>query len=317
MKKIFVAGKLLPKTEKQLQDLGAVFYQGPEPITEEALIEGVKDAHALICPLSTPVTEQVIRRASRLEIVANVGAGFDNINVAEAKARGIAVTNTPDVSTEATAELTLGLILSLMRRIPEGDQLLRETPEQFTGWAPTFFLGRELYGKTLGIIGLGRIGLAVAKRASAFGMRILYSGHQPKPAAETVSATFVTQEELIKASDVITIHAAYSPELKHLFDRTTLAQMKQSAFLINAARGPVVKEADLVEALTAGTISGAALDVFEFEPELSAKLRELQNVVLTPHIGNATVETREKMGEIAVSNIEAVLRGEAPLHSVY
>ncbi|WP_239256186.1 NAD(P)-dependent oxidoreductase [Listeria ilorinensis] len=317
MKKIFVAGKLLPKTEKRLQDLGAVFYQGTEPITEAALIEGLQDAHALICPLSTPVTKQVIEKATQLEIVANVGAGFDNIDVQEAKARGVAVTNTPDVSTEATAELTLGLILSIMRRIPEGDQLLRESPEEFTGWAPTFFLGRELYGKTLGIIGLGRIGLAVAKRATAFGMKILYSGHQPKPEADTVGATFVTQEELIQTSDVISIHAAYSAELKHLFDRTTIAQMKPTAFLINAARGPVINEVDLVDALEKHIISGAALDVFEFEPKLSAKLRELQNVVLTPHIGNATVETREKMGEIAVLNIEAVLRGEAPLHSVY
>ncbi|HAA8259887.1 TPA_asm: hydroxyacid dehydrogenase, partial [Listeria monocytogenes] len=241
----------------------------------------------------------------------------DNIDVKKAQELGIAVTNTPDVSTEATAELTLGLILDVARRISEGDRLCRETPEQFKGWAPTFFLGTELSGKTLGIIGLGRIGQAVAKRAAAFGMKIIYSGHHPKEVAKEWDAEFVSQAELLKRSDVVTIHAAYSPSLKHLLNETTLKTMKSSAFLINAARGPVVEEAALIKALEAGVIAGAALDVFEFEPKIGEGFAKLDNVVLTPHIGNATVETRVAMGKIAIANVEAVLAGKAPLHSVY
>lgn len=190
-------------------------------------------------------------------------------------------------------------------------------PEQFKGWAPTFFLGTELSGKTLGIIGLGRIGQAVAKRAAAFGMKIIYSGHHPKEVAKEWDAEFVSQAELLKRSDVVTIHAAYSPSLKHLLNETTLKTMKSSAFLINAARGPVVEEAALIKALEAGVIAGAALDVFEFEPKIGEDLAKLDNVVLTPHIGNATVETRAAMGKIAIGNVEAVLAGKAPLHSVY
>ncbi|RAM15836.1 hydroxyacid dehydrogenase, partial [Listeria ivanovii] len=278
-----------------------------------ALMKKVATVDAIICPLSTQITAKVLESAKKLKIVANIGAGFDNIDVKKAKELGIAVTNTPDVSTEATAELTLGLILAVARRIPEGDRLCRETPEEFTGWEPTFFLGTELSGKTLGIIGLGRIGQAVAKRAAAFGMKIIYSGHNPKD----YNAEFVSQEELLKRSDVVTIHAAYNPDLKHLINETTLQMMKSSAFLINAARGPVVGEVALINALKSGEIAGAALDVFEFEPKIGAALRELDNVVLTPHIGNATVETRTEMGRMAISNVEAVLAGKAPIHSVY
>ncbi|EFS04670.1 glyoxylate reductase, partial [Listeria seeligeri FSL S4-171] len=265
------------------------------------------------CPLSTQITAKVLESAENLKIVANIGAGFDNIDVKKAKELGIAVTNTPDVSTEATAELTLGLILAVARRITEGDRLCRETPEEFKGWAPTFFLGTELTGKTLGIIGLGRIGQAVAKRAVAFGMEIIYSGHNQKD----WDAEFVSQEELLKRSDVVTIHAAYNPDLKHLINEETLRMMKPSAFLINAARGPVVEEAALVKALKNEEIAGAALGVFEFEPKIGEELRGLDNVVLTPHIGNATVETRSEMGRMAISNVEAVLAGKAPIHSVY
>lgn len=205
----------------------------------------------------------------------------------------------------------------MARRISEGDRLCRETPEQFKGWAPTFFLGTELSGKTLGIIGLGRIGQAVAKCAAAFGMKIIYSGHHPKEVAKEWNAEFVSQEELLKRSDVVTIHAAYNPNLKHLLNETTLKTMKSSAFLINAARGPVVEEVALINALKTGIIAGAALDVFEFEPKIGPELGKLKNVVLTPHIGNATVETRAEMGRMAISNVEAVLAGNSPIHSVY
>ncbi|ECB9721698.1 hydroxyacid dehydrogenase [Listeria monocytogenes] len=314
---VFVAGKLLPETMEALSKWDVKAFSGEENITEAELIKNVTEVDAIICPLSSPISAKVLESAKNLKIVANIGAGFDNINVKKAQELGIAVTNTPDVSTEATAELTLGLILDVARRISEGDRLCRETPEQFKGWAPTFFLGTELSGKTLGIIGLGRIGQAVAKRAAAFGMKIIYSGHQPKEAAKEWNAEFVSQEELLKRSDVVTIHAAYSPALKHLLNETTLKTMKSSAFLINAARGPVVEEVALIKALEAGVIAGAALDVFEFEPKIGEDLAKLDNVVLTPHIGNATVETRTAMGKIAIANVEAVLTGKAPLHSVY
>ncbi|EDN9971589.1 hydroxyacid dehydrogenase [Listeria monocytogenes] len=314
---VFVAGKLLPETMEALRKWDVKAFSGEENITEAELIKNVTEVDAIISPLSSPISAKVLEAGKKLKIVANIGAGFDNIDVKKAQELGIAVTNTPDVSTEATAELTLGLILDVARRISEGDRLCRETPEQFKGWAPTFFLGTELSGKTLGIIGLGRIGQAVAKRAAAFGMKIIYSGHHPKEVAKEWDAEFVSQEELLKRSDVVTIHAAYSPALKHLLNETTLKTMKSSAFLINAARGPVVEEAALIKALEAGIIAGAALDVFEFEPKIGEDLAKLDNVVLTPHIGNATVETRAKMGQIAIANVEAVLAGKAPLHSVY
>ncbi|MBC1571746.1 NAD(P)-binding domain-containing protein [Listeria sp. FSL L7-1426] len=314
---VFVAGKLLPETMKTLGKWDVNAYTGEENITEDELLKNTAEVDAIICPLSSPITAKVLESAKNLKIVANIGAGFDNIDVKKAQELGIAVTNTPDVSTEATAELTLGLILDVARRISEGDRLCRETPEQFKGWAPTFFLGTELSGKTLGIIGLGRIGQAVAKRANAFGMKIIYSGHNPKEAANEWNAEFVSQEELLKRSDVVTIHAAYNPSLKHLLNETTLKTMKSSAFLINAARGPVVEEEALIHALKTGVIAGAALDVFEFEPKIGAELGKLDNVVLTPHIGNATVETRTEMGQIAIANVEAVLAGRKPLHSVY
>ncbi|EHP6529262.1 2-hydroxyacid dehydrogenase family protein [Listeria monocytogenes] len=314
---VFVAGKLLPETMETLSKWDVKAFSGEENITEAELIKNVTEVDAIICPLSSPISAKVLESAKNLKIVANIGAGFDNIDVKKAQELGIAVTNTPDVSTEATAELTLGLILDVARRISEGDRLCRETPEQFKGWAPTFFLGTELSGKTLGIIGLGRIGQAVAKRAAAFGMKIIYSGHHPKEVAKEWGAEFVSQAELLKRSDVVTIHAAYSPSLKHLLNETALKTMKSSAFLINAARGPVVEEAALIKALEAGVIAGAALDVFEFEPKIGEDLAKLDNVVLTPHIGNATVETRAAMGKIAIANVEAVLAGKAPLHSVY
>ncbi|EKZ4894712.1 2-hydroxyacid dehydrogenase family protein [Listeria monocytogenes] len=314
---VFVAGELLPETMEALSKWDVKAFSGEENITEAELIKNVTEVDAIICPLSSPIAANILESAKNLKIVANIGAGFDNIDVKKAQELGIAVTNTPDVSTEATAELTLGLILDVARRISEGDRLCRETPEQFKGWAPTFFLGTELSGKTLGIIGLGRIGQAVAKRAAAFGMKIIYSGHHPKAVAKEWNAEFVSQEELLKRSDVVTIHAAYSPSLKHLLNETTLKTMKSSAFLINAARGPVVEQAALIKALEAGIIAGAALDVFEFEPKIGEDLAKLDNVVLTPHIGNATVETRAKMGQIAIANVEAVLAGKAPLHYVY
>jgi len=223
------------------------------------------------------------------------------------------VTNTPGVSTEATAEITLGLLLSVSRRIVEGDQLCRT--KGFNGWAPLFFLGRELYHKKLGIIGLGSIGQAVAKRAKAFGMEVLYTGRAPKdPQLEKEwGVSYRTLEDLLRESDFVSINVSYNKDTHHLLNEDTLSLMKKSAFLINTARGPIVNEADLADALRKGIIAGAALDVYEFEPEITAELKTFSNVVLTPHIGNATIETRDEMARLVARNIVYVLRNEPAL----
>ncbi|MBM7645193.1 D-3-phosphoglycerate dehydrogenase [Scopulibacillus daqui] len=318
MAKIFAAGKVPDKAITLLNKYDVEVFDDSEALmTEEKLKNKVQDIDALLSPLSTPVTKEVINHAKKLKIIANLGAGFDNIAIDCAKERNIYVTNTPGVSTSATADLTLGLILSAARRIPEGDKLCRT--KGFNGWAPLFFLGTDLAGKTLGIIGLGSIGQAVAKRAKAFDMNVIYTGPKQKPKAleEALNAHYVSQHELLEQADFISIHAPYSPALHHLFDKEAFKRMKPTAYLINAARGPIVNEKDLAHALEVGEIKGAALDVFEFEPEITHELKTLNNVVLTPHIGNATIETRDAMAEIAAKNIIAVLNGDEPLTPVF
>ncbi|MTT31959.1 hydroxyacid dehydrogenase [Terrilactibacillus sp. BCM23-1] len=317
MAKIFIAGRV-PKLALDLLHTHEVtmFDDHASLISEEELVSGIQEADALLCPLSTKVSDKVISQSSKLKIIANYGAGYDNIDIQSAKAHQIYVSNTPGVSTDATAELTMGLILSIMRRMPEGDRLCRG--KGFNGWAPLFFLGSELKGKTLGIIGLGSIGQAVAKRAKAFDMNIIYYGpHRKSPEVEKMaSANYVSLEECLKESDVISIHAPYSPSIHHLINQDTLKMMKKTAYLINAARGPIVDEKALAVALKEHTIAGAALDVFEFEPSITEELKSLDNVVITPHIGNATIETRNAMAEIAANNILSVLNGNEPVTPV-
>lgn len=317
MAKIFISGEIPEIGYNLLSEHQYDVYIGKNLITEEELIKGVKDADALLCPLSTKVTRKVIEAAPNLKIIANFGAGFDNIDIKAAEERGIPVTNTPGVSTEATAELTLGLMLALIRRIPEGDTLCRTTG--FNGWAPLFFLGRELTNKKLGIVGFGKIGQAVAKRAKAFGMDIYYTGRGRKSfeIEEAYGATFLDFDELLSTCDIITVHTAYNQGTHHLFTKDTFARMKKDAYFLNLSRGPVVKESDLVEVLQAENIAGAALDVFEFEPRITEELKQLVNVVITPHIGNATVETRNEMAKLCAENILYVLVNERPLTPVY
>lgn len=317
MAKVFISGEIPEVGYDLLSEHQLEVYRGEKLITEEELIAGVKEADALLCPLSTKVTRKVIESAPHLQIIANFGAGYDNIDIEAAKERGISVTNTPGVSTEATAELTLGLMLALLRRIPEGDQLCRT--KGFNGWAPLFFLGSELTNKKLGIVGFGNIGQAVAQRAKAFGMEIFYTGRGKKSAEleEKYAAKYLTFDELVSNCDVITVHTAYNKDTHHLFTKETFARMKKDAFFLNLSRGPVVKEADLVTALENGYIAGAALDVYEFEPEITEGLKHLNNVVLTPHTGNATKETRDEMAKLAVQNILCVLNHEKALTSVY
>ncbi|MCX2826415.1 hydroxyacid dehydrogenase [Bacillus pseudomycoides] len=315
MAKILVAGNIPEIGLQLLQNHEIEMYDKEELISTEELAKRVKDKDALLSLLSTKVTKEVIDAASNLKIIANYGAGYDNIAYKYAAEKGVVVTNTPKVSTEATAELTFAILLAAARRIPEGDTLCRTVG--FNGWAPLFFLGREVYGKTIGIIGLGEIGKAVAKRAKAFGMNVIYTGPNRKYETESeLEATYVTLEELLQTADFITINCAYNPSLHHMINEEQFKMMKKTAYIINAARGPIMNELALAHALETNEIEGAALDVFEFEPKITERLKGLKNVVLTPHVGNATFETRDAMAEMAVRNILAVLEGEEPLTPV-
>lgn len=277
-------------------------YEGPGPIPPDELKRRLAGKRALICLLTERVDGSVIERAPELAIVANVAVGYDNLDVPALKARGVVVTNTPDVLTEATAELTWGLILAVTRRIGEGERLVRRG--EWKGWALDFMLGMELRGKQLGIVGRGRIGRAVAAKASAFGMTAVFARHD------------MSLDELLVSSDVVSIHTPGTADTRHMIDRRALARMKRSAFLVNTARGSIVDEEALVWALGERLIAGAALDVFEKEPAVHPGLLPLENVVLAPHLGSATRETRTAMADLAVSNVLAVLDGRPPLTPV-
>lgn len=317
MAKIFISGEIPDIGYELLLNYNLEVYQGEKLITEEELISRVSNVDALLSPLSTKVTRKVIESAPNLKVIANFGAGFDNIDIEAAKERDIYVTNTPGVSTDSTAELTMGLMLALTRRITEGDTLCRTTG--FNGWAPLFFLGKELTNKKLGIVGFGKIGQAVAKRATSFGMDIYYTGRSRKDAEVEAKygATYLEFTELLKTCDIITVHTAYNKETHHLFTKSEFAAMKKEAYLLNLSRGPVVKEVDLINALKSKEIYGAALDVFEFEPHITEELKQLQNLVITPHIGNATIETRNQMAKLSAENIISVLKHKKSLTPVF
>lgn len=318
MAKVFIAGPIpqvgLDILEKHQIEVD--MYDGPGVVDQDTLKARVKDADALISILSTNVDKEVIEAGKNLKIIANYGAGFNNVDIEFAKEKGIYVTNTPGVSTRSTAELTFALVLAVARRIPEGDRLSRT--KGFDGWAPLFFRGREVSGKTLGIVGLGEIGSAVAKRAKAFDMDVLYTGpHRKIEKEKSLGVKYVDFDTLLKHSDFITINAAYSPKLHHMFDTKQFEMMKPTAFLINAARGPIVNEQALADALKDKEIAGAALDVYEFEPKINDDLKSMDNVVITPHIGNATYEARDAMAQIVAKNTVDVLKEDkAPKYIV-
>ncbi|HCD19697.1 2-hydroxyacid dehydrogenase family protein [Macrococcoides caseolyticum] len=310
--KVLVAGEIPEKGLSFLKEHFEVdLFEGEQLITKEELIDRIKDKDALVSLLSTNIDKAVIDAAPKLQIIANYGAGFNNIEYEYAREKGIDVTNTPKASTNATADLTMALLLASARRVVEGDTLCRTTG--FNGWAPLFFRGREVSGKTLGIIGLGEIGQAVARRAKGFDMNILYTGpNRHEEREKGLEATYVSLEELLKQADFITINAAYNPSMEHMIDKEQLEIMKPTAYLINASRGPVVHEVALADALENKVIEGAALDVFEFEPEINDKLKTLDNVVITPHIGNATFEARDMMADIVTQNVYKKLNGDTP-----
>jgi glyoxylate reductase len=281
-------------------------------ITRQELLTQVCDADALVVTLTDTVDTELFSRAPRLKVVGVYAAGYNNIDIAAAKARGIIVTNTPDVLTETTADLTWGLLLAVSRRIPEGERLVREG--RWTGWGPTQFLGCDVHGKTLGIIGMGRIGQAVARRASGFGMPVIYSSRRDAvpPKEKSLHGHHVPLPTLLATADIVSLHVPLTEHTRHLIGKEELARMRQTAYLINTARGALVDEAALAEALTAGHPAGAGLDVYEHEPHIHPDLRRLPNVVLLPHLGSATFETRVRMGMMVMENISAVLSGKEP-----
>lgn len=282
------------------------------PVDElHALVTG---ADAALTLLTAKVDDAFLDAAGpQLKVVANVAVGYNNIDVPACAARGVTVTNTPGVLTDATADIALALILMATRRLGEGERIIRSgQPWQ---WGMMFHLGAGIQGRRLGIIGMGAIGLATARRARACGMTIAYSNrNRLDPATEaSVEATHLSLDELLATSDVVSVHCPYTPHTHHLIDAARLARMKPTAFLVNTARGPIVDEAALVDALRAGTIAGAGLDVFEHEPQVHPGLLEQENAVLVPHVGSATLETRTAMGMLAADNALRVLSGQPPL----
>ncbi|MBI2265489.1 MAG: D-glycerate dehydrogenase [Armatimonadetes bacterium] len=285
-------------------------------LLKRELIEGIRDKEGLLCLLTDMIDEEVMNAAPCLKVISNYAVGYNNIDVKAATVRGIQVTNTPGVLTETTAEHTWALLMAAARRIPEADRFTRQG--KFRGWSPTLFLGTDIRGKILGIVGMGRVGRAVARMASGFDLKILYTARQPLDSAseEAHRAHFAPLGALLCESDFITIHVPLVPETFHLIGAGELAAMKSSAILVNTSRGPVVDEKALAKALHAGVIRGAALDVYEDEPRLAEGLADLPNVVLSPHIASATLETRSRMAYLAALNLLSVLKGETPPHPV-
>ncbi len=275
------------------------------------LLEAVKGRDALLPLLTDGIDGEVMDATGDVKIIANYAVGYNNINVEEATRRGIVVTNTPGVLTDATADIAWTLLMSTARRVVESDRFTREG--KFEAWAPMLFLGADIAGRTLGIVGAGRIGAAVAERAKGFRMKIVYTGKNRKPEFEKeFGAEYLSLDELLSGSDFVSLHCPLTPETTHLIGAPELAKMKPHAILINTARGPVVDEAALVSALKEKRIASAGFDVYEEEPTLHPGLIELENATLLPHIGSATIETRTKMATIAAENIVAFFKGEKP-----
>jgi len=284
--------------------------------TPSALREGLCQADAAIVTLGDRIDAETIHAATRLKILANYAVGYNNIDLAASRQRGLIVTNTPDVLTDATADLTWALILATARRIVEGDALVRSGG--WTGWSPTQLLGTEVSGKTLGIIGMGRIGQAVAQRAVGFRMPVRYHTRQlTATSAFPHEWEYRSLHDILVEADVVTIHAPLTPATHHLIGAHELAWMRPTAFVINTARGPIIDEASLVDALKREIIAGAGLDVYEQEPAIHSALVQLKQVVLLPHLGSATLHARVQMGLVCLENIEAVLGGRPAPNPVH
>ncbi len=315
--KIFITRKIQPIAKELLEKEGfkvSVFNKN-RPITKEELLNKAKDADAIISLLTEKFDKDVIDRLPKCKIIANFAVGYNNIDVAYANQKGIIVTNTPDVLTEATAETAVSLILACAKRIPEVDKYVREN--KFKGWQPDLFIGVELKNKTVGIVGAGRIGYETAKRIKAFGTKIIYYNRSKKDNFEKeLNAKKVSLNKLLKTSDIISLHIPLTPETHHLLDKEKLDLLKPTAILVNTARGEVVDEKYLIKILRKKKIFSAGFDVYENEPNLNKDLFSLKNVVLLPHIGSATNESRSAIAELAAKNVIRVLKGKKPITPV-
>ena len=314
---IVVTGRIPDTGMDVLRDAGDVWaWSDDDPIPVEVRDERLASAEAVVTLLTDRVDDSFLDAAPRLRIVANVAVGHNNIDVDACSARGVVVTNTPDVLTDATADLAMALVLMSTRRLGEGERLVRSG--EGWKWGMFMMLGHGIQNRRLGIVGMGAIGRALATRAVAFGMDIVYHNRSAvDPAVEDVlGARLVSLDELLATSDVVSLNCPYTPSTHHLIDATALAAMRPSAFLVNTARGAIVDEAALVDAIATGAIAGAGLDVYENEPDVHPGLVDLDRVVLLPHLGSATIETRSAMAELAARNVVEVLAGRAPLTPV-
>jgi lactate dehydrogenase-like 2-hydroxyacid dehydrogenase len=319
MKKIFITRYIPGNGPEMLKAKGWEVVVNPydRVLTRDELKQNVKGCNAILSMLTDKMDAEIMDAAGPdLKVIANFAVGYDNFVTADGKSKGIFMTNTPDVLTETVAEHTFALMLAIAHRIPESEKFLRAG--KYIGWTPTLFLGNDISKKTLGVVGLGRIGSMVAKHASkGFEMKVMYYDLKRNEEFEKeFNATYGTVEEVLKGSDFISVHVPLLPTTKHLIDKAKLAMMKPTAYLVNTSRGPIIDEAALVEALKNKIIKGAALDVFEAEPKLAPGLAELDNVVITPHTASATEETRGKMGEVAAHNIIETLEGRTPPNNV-
>ncbi len=312
MSRVFVTRELLGRAHRMigyaLGPWNIEAYPEDRVIPREDLLKGVAGADAILCMLTERMNAEVFDAAGpQLRCVSNFAVGYDNIDIPEATRRGIAVFNTPDVLTETTADLAWALILGVQRRMLDAESYLREG--KWTSWSPRLLLGRDVHGKTLGIFGLGRIGRATARRAQGFNMRVLYHNRTRlvEDEEKSLGISCVDKATLLAESDIISIHCPMTPETKHSFSTGEFQQMKKTAVLVNTARGPIVDEVALAEALHAGTLAGAGIDVFEKEPTIHPRLLEAPNALLLPHVGSATEETRAAMAELAAENLIAYM----------
>lgn len=318
MEKSVLVSNTLPEEALRLlpKEFAVDLHDSEDPLPKAELVARLRGKDGLICHIVSAIDEEVLAASPSLKVVANVAVGYNNIDVAAARRRGIVVTNTPDVLTETTADFAWTLLMAAARRVVEADHFARSG--EWKRWQWDLLWGLDVHGKTLGILGFGRIGRAVARRASGFAMRVLYYDAVRADAAveRELGARYVDQEVLLRESDFITVHTPLLPETRHLINEQALRKMRQTAILVNAARGPIVDEAALARALREGWIAGAGLDVFEEEPKINPALRSLKNLVLAPHIASASHDTRLAMATLAVRNCVAVLEGKPPITPV-
>jgi glyoxylate reductase len=316
-KTIFFTFKIPEEAEFILKDHHLIVNEEDRFLTKEEIIAGAKNADALVCLLSDKIDSEIVDSLPNLKVIANYAVGYNNIDLSAAKEKNIYVTNTPDALTDATADITIALLLAVSRRIVEGDKFVRKG--KFAGWKPQLLVGRSIKDKTLGIIGLGRIGKAVAKRAQAFEMNVIYFNRMPldKETEKKLNVEYSSLEKLLKESDVISLHCPLNKSSEHLLNERRLKMLKKDCILVNTARGAIIEEDALIRLLKNNAIFGAGFDVYENEPEVPEELKKLENVVLLPHLGSANDETRKQMAFMVGRNVKIALEGKKPPNNVY